>query len=65
MEELGVSRTALLHARARGLLPNAIVVNDGQLLVWEREPLKPYVDAWLLTLRAKRRELPAGAARVR
>lgn len=62
MRELGVSRTALLKARERGLLPEAIVVNAGQLLVWEREPLKPFLEGWRLVLRARRGELPRQGA---
>lgn len=48
MQEVGVSRTAMLYARQRGWLPDAIVVNDGQLYIWERVPLQPYIDAWKL-----------------
>ena len=54
MQEMGVSRTGLLYARRRGLLPGAIVVNDGQLFLWEREPLQKYIDAWKLILDVRR-----------
>lgn len=50
-----MSRTALLYARQRGWLPNAIVVNDGQLYVWERETLKPYIDAWKLIVGTRKK----------
>jgi len=54
MREVGVSRTALLYARNRGLLPNSIVVNDGMLFMWEREPLAKYIEAWKTVLQARR-----------
>jgi len=59
MQEVGVSRTGLLYARKQGLLPNAIVVNDGQLYIWERGPLQPYIDAWKLVLHRRRSAVPA------
>lgn len=52
--ELGVSRAAVLYARKRGALPEPIVVNDGQLTMWERATLKPYLDAWVKELNARR-----------
>lgn len=58
-KELGISRATIVQGRDRGLLPGAITVNGGQLTVWKREPLLPYLSAWKLTLQARRRELPA------
>lgn len=52
--ELGVSRAAVLYARKRGTLPEPVVVNDGQLTMWERDTLKPYLDAWVADLNARR-----------
>ena len=52
--KLGVSRAAVLYARRRGILPEPIVVNDGQLTIWEREALQPYYDAWRAKLCATR-----------
>ena len=57
--ELEITRATIVQGRDRGLLPDGISVNGGQLLIWKREPLRPYLDAWKLTLKARRRELPA------
>ena len=47
MQKLGLSRAALFYARRAGRLPDAIVVNSGQLIIWEREKIKPYIDNML------------------
>jgi hypothetical protein len=62
MQEVGVSRTGMLYARQRGWLPNAIVVNDGQLYIWEREPLQPYIEAWKLIIGTRRKHAQQGTA---
>jgi hypothetical protein len=51
-EEVGVARATILHARRRKLLPNAIVVNN--VYIWEREPVRPYIEAWKLILNVRR-----------
>lgn len=51
---VGVSRTAILHARQRGLLPDPIVVNDSRIYVWEREAVAPYITAWHNALKLRR-----------
>jgi len=56
---LKVTRATVLYARRRGWLPEPIVVNDGQLTVWERATLQPYIDTWRDMLTARR----AGAAK--
>jgi hypothetical protein len=55
MREVGVSRTAMLHARQRGWLPDGIVVNEGQLYMWERAALQPYIDAWKLITKTRKK----------
>lgn len=57
--ELGITRATIVQGRDRGLLPDPVVVNDGQLVIWKRDAVRPYLDAWKLNLRARRRELPA------
>lgn len=52
--ELQVSRTALVNARHRGLLPAPIAVNGSNIYIWEREEVRPYVDAWKLILNVRR-----------
>lgn len=54
MRDLSVSRAGLLYARQRGLLPDPIVVNDGQLFIWERATVTPYLDAWRVILNVRR-----------
>lgn len=46
MTDLGISRTAIYHARERGLLPNTIVVNNGQLCLWLRTDIAVQLEAW-------------------
>ena len=52
--EAGVTRSAVMYARKRGDLPEPIVVNDGQLTLWERATLKPFLDKWLGQLKSRR-----------
>ncbi len=58
---LKVCRSSIGAARKRGLLPEPIVVALGSMSIylWERDIVRPYVDAWELTLKARRRELIA------
>jgi predicted DNA-binding transcriptional regulator AlpA len=56
MKTLGISRTQLLYARRKGRLPNAIILNDGHLIIWERESIQTYMDAWSVLLNARRGE---------
>ena len=51
---LDVYRTTLLQARRSGRLPDGIVVGDGQLYLWEREVVTPYLNAWKLLLDVRR-----------
>ena len=56
MRDLCVSRAGLLYARQRGLLPEPIAVNDGQLFIWERATVMTYLDAWRVILNVRRGE---------
>lgn len=56
-ERLDVERSVILHARRRGMLPNAIVVKGMRYLLWNRDNLTPYLDAWEMTLKSRRRSL--------
>ncbi len=56
MARLDLTRAALLGARRRKLLPEPIVVNDGQLFIWERATVRKYIDAWEIILKARRGE---------
>lgn len=52
--ELQVSRTTLVNARNRGLLPSPIAVNGANIFIWERTEVRPFVDAWKLILNVRR-----------
>lgn len=57
MNDVNVSRAGLQYARRSGKIPSpAIVVNEGRLLIWEREIVQPYIDAWKAKLIAQRGE---------
>jgi predicted DNA-binding transcriptional regulator AlpA len=43
---IGCRRVSLMQARKRGMLPDEIHVNDGQLVVWERAAIEPWLQAW-------------------
>lgn len=51
---LNVSRTAVLQARRRGLLPGAVCVKEGALYVWERAHVRSNLQAWQLILKTRR-----------
>lgn len=50
MRDLGISRSALLYARKRGVLPDPIVINDGRIYIWEKKHIQANLDAWKLML---------------
>lgn len=52
--ELEISRTTLVQGRKRGMLPDPIVVNEGQVVLYERAIVRPYLDAWKLVLTTRR-----------
>lgn len=51
---MGVNRTTVLAAKKRGMLPDPILVNDQLVCLWEREAVKPYIDAWKLLFATRR-----------
>jgi hypothetical protein len=53
-KEMGVNRTTVLAAKKCGLLPDPVIVNDKLVCLWERERVRPYIDAWKLVLHARR-----------
>lgn len=52
--ELGVCRATIVAARRRGLLPDAVRVHDGQIMIWKRDTARPYLDAWKIILNVRR-----------
>lgn len=57
--ELGITRATIVQGRRRGLLPDPIQINGAQIMVWKRDVVKPFIDAWKISLRARRGELAA------
>ena len=53
-KSLNVSRAAMCQAVARGLLPDAIKINDGQVTLFDRNRVAPFVNAWKIVLNVKR-----------
>lgn len=56
-QELGVDRSSVLRARERGILPQPITVRGVRAYIWEREVVKPFMDAWRISLQSRRGEL--------
>ena len=54
MKNLGITRPTLAYARTTNKLPPPIVLNEGTIFLWERDAVKPYLDAWKLILNARR-----------
>ena len=52
--ELGVSRATIVRGRERGLLPDPIVLNKGQIQLWKRAEVRPAIDGWKLRLQGMR-----------
>lgn len=52
---LGVTRTTVLQARRRKLLPEPVAVNGCTLYIWERHTAQPFIDAWRVILSTRRR----------
>jgi hypothetical protein len=53
MRELDIQRSSFLHLRRSGKLPDPIVVNEGRLFIWEREVVRPYLDAYKMMHKIK------------
>jgi predicted DNA-binding transcriptional regulator AlpA len=51
MKTLSVSRAAVWYARERGVLPDAIFLNQTTCL-WERDKLLPYLEKWIADRKA-------------
>jgi len=52
-KRLNVSRSTVHIARATGKLPHPIDV-QGQLFIWERVTVEPYLAAWKIVLDVRR-----------
>ncbi len=54
--EMGVTRTAILYARRRGALPYPVIVHGSGTFIWNRKALKPFLEAWKISLAVRRGE---------
>lgn len=54
-QELSVTRPALHFRRKAGLLPDPIIVPGNQLVIWERETIRPWINKWKEQLASKRK----------
>lgn len=55
VSRLGVGRTTVRYARARGLLPPPIEVGGLKTSIWLRSEVESYLAAWELMLNTRRR----------
>lgn len=55
--ELNITRATLTQGRDRGLLPDAVSINEGQITIWKRVTVRPFLNAWKTMLQARRGEL--------
>lgn len=61
MQRLGITRTALHNARSTGKLPDAIDI-QGQMYIWLRDSVEPYLSAWKMVLDTRRATMGGGHA---
>ena len=52
--ELDLSRTALLNARQRNLLPDAVFIEGANIYLWERQAVREALDSWKTKLDSRR-----------
>ena len=45
-KSLGISRAAMCQAVSRGVLPNQILINNGQISLFDRTDVAPYIETW-------------------
>lgn len=58
-EYLKINRSTIVQGKERGLLPEPILLDGGkgQVQLWKREEVMPYLEAWRINLKARRGEL--------
>lgn len=56
-EQLAVPKATVVYARKRGQLPDSQYLPGVKPIVWEREPLIPYLLSWELSLKSRRGQL--------
>lgn len=55
--ELDIPRSTLLRARARGLLPEPILIPGVKAFLWERTKISQALEQWKVSLASRRGEL--------
>ena len=53
-ERLNVTRSVILNARRRGMLPEPVVIKGLNMFIWERATVGTYLDAWEISLASRR-----------
>ena len=64
-ERLAVTRSVILNARRRGMLPEPVVIKGLNTFIWERSIVNSYLDAWEISLASRRGQLVQQLERVR
>ena len=52
-KSLNITRSAMCQAIARGALPSPIKVNGGQITLYVRKEVEPFLAAWKLVVKSK------------
>ena len=52
--ELCLSRTALLNARHRNLLPDPVFIEGANIYLWERDSVREILETWKAKLASRR-----------
>lgn len=60
--DMGVTRPTVMQARRRGLLPDPVSLGPSVTCYWERETVRPYLNAWKLILDVRRNRPEAQGA---
>lgn len=54
MRDLSITRATLKYARDIKKLPEPISLNEGQVLIWERESVSSIIESWKQSLISRR-----------
>lgn len=55
-KRLRINRSSIVQARARGVLPDPILVNGGHVSLWKRSEVQTHLAAWEAALQSRRGE---------
>lgn len=51
---LGVSRTAMLNARVKGMLPGSIFIEGANIYLWDRVEIEIHLISWQAKINGRR-----------